>query len=126
MSVDLSRYMRLPVNADEGFPQAFRLALGPATYTVALTVTVVEETLLAGGRKLTLPMPGAFMVATVTRESPGPERIVLRRKLVPGLEYEGAELALVVLSMVVDPRNLGSAGTFGSEVLAGVATRWAS
>ncbi|MFD2348634.1 hypothetical protein ACFSTC_03360 [Nonomuraea ferruginea] len=64
-------------------------------------------------------MPGAFMVATVTRESPGPERIVLRRKLVPGLEYEGAELALVVLSMVADPRNLGSAGTFGSEVLAG-------
>lgn len=125
MSGDLSGYLQLPVNADDGFPQAFRLALGTATYTVELAVTVVEETLLASGRRLALPAPGAFMVATVTRESPGPVRVVLRRKLVPGLECQGAELSLVMVSMVVDPRNLGSPGAFGSQVTAGVAARWA-
>ncbi|MFE5720438.1 hypothetical protein [Streptomyces erythrochromogenes] len=124
-TIALSRYLKLPVNADDGFPQAFRLALGTATYTVELTVTVVEESWLADGRPLVLPLPGAFMVATVTRESPGPAQVVLRRKLVPGLEYQGAELALVAVSMVVDPRNLGAAGAYGSQVVAGVAARWA-
>ncbi|MCD0449195.1 hypothetical protein LO762_08340 [Actinocorallia sp. API 0066] len=125
VEVDLSRFLRLPVQADDGFPQAFRLSLGTAVYTVALTVTVVEEETLATGRKLVLPEPGAFMVATVTRETPGPPRVVLRRKLVPGLTYEAAELEFVAVSMVVDPRNLGAAGAFGSEVVAGVAARWA-
>jgi hypothetical protein len=126
MSPDLYRYLRLPVNADDGFPQAFRLALGAATYTVALTVTVVEEFLLGEGQPLRLPMPGAFLVLTMTREAPGPAEVVFRRKLVPGIEYEAAELALVAREMVVDPRNLGASGAFGSRVVAGVAVRWAS
>ncbi|RJL35439.1 hypothetical protein D5H75_01085 [Bailinhaonella thermotolerans] len=125
MAPDLTRYLRLPVDADDGFPQSFRLALGAATYTVALTVTVVEEERLRGGRPLVLPEDGAFMVASVTRESPGAPEVVLRRKLVPYLELEAAELSLVFLSMVVDPRNLGAAGAYGSEVRAGVAVRWA-
>ncbi|MEV8630886.1 hypothetical protein AB0395_04445 [Streptosporangium sp. NPDC051023] len=125
VALDLTRYLRLPVDADDGFPQAFRLALGAATYTITLTVTVVEEERLRDGRPLVLPEAGAFMVATVARESPGPAQVVLRRKLVPNLELEGGELSLVFLSMVVDPRNLGAAGSYGSEVKAGVATRWA-
>ncbi|MEV4559239.1 hypothetical protein AB0K51_19930 [Kitasatospora sp. NPDC049285] len=125
-AVDLSRYLLLPADADEGFPQAFRLALGANVYTVALTVTVVDEERLAGGRPLVLPEPGAFMVATVTRETPGPARVVLRRKLVPGVELTGSELALLPVALTVDPRNLGAAGAYGSEVRAGVALRWAS
>jgi hypothetical protein len=125
-AVDLYRYLLLPVDADEGFPQAFRLALGTNVYTVVLTVTVVDEEHLSGGRPLVLPEAGAFMVATVTRETPGPARVVLRRKLVPGVELTGGELALLPVSLVVDPRNLGAAGPYGSEVRAGVALRWAS
>jgi hypothetical protein len=126
MTVDYARYLRLPVNPDDGFPQAFRLAVGAAAYTVALTVTVVEESMLAGGAPLVLPAPGAYAVLTVTRESPGPAAVVLRRKLVTGLEYAAAELALVAREMVVDPRNLGAAGTFGSRMDLGVRSRWAS
>ena len=118
-------FAKLPVNADDGFPQAFRLALGAATYIVTLTVTVVEESLLDGGAPLVMPQPGAFMTAAVTRESPGPERTLLRRKLVPGLELAGAEVVLKAVTMIVDPRNLGAAGAYGSQVLLGVAARWA-
>ncbi|MFI5529922.1 hypothetical protein ACIA8O_15410 [Kitasatospora sp. NPDC051853] len=125
-AVDPSRYLLLPADADEGFPQAFRLALGAGLYTVALTVTVVDEERLAGGRPLALPEPGAFMVATVTRETPGPAVVVLRRKLVPGVPLEGGELALLPVVLTVDPRNLGAAGSYGSEVRVGVASRWAS
>lgn len=125
-AVDPTAYLLLPADADEGFPQAFRLALGRAVYTFALTVTVVDEERLAGGRPLDLPEPGAFMVATVTRETPGPARVVLRRKLVPGVELTGSELALLPVVLKVDPRNLGAAGAYGSEVRMGVALRWAS
>ncbi|MBU2670215.1 hypothetical protein KOI35_42615 [Actinoplanes bogorensis] len=120
----MTAFARLPVNPDDGFPQAFRLALGSATYVVTLTVTVVEESLLDGGEPLVLPRPGAFMTVEVTRESPGPARTVLRRKLVPGLELQGAEVVLKAVTMIVDPRNLGAAGAFGSQVLVGVAARW--
>jgi hypothetical protein len=119
-------YLQLPVDADEGFPQAFRLALAGTTYTVALAVTVVDEGLLAAGQPLRLPQPGAYVVMTVTREGPGPAEVVFRSKLVPGLEYEAAELGLVVRETVVHPRNLNAAGAHGSRVVVGVAARWAS
>jgi len=118
-------YLQLPVNADEGFPQAFHLTLGNASYTISLQVTVADEELLRDGQPLRLPLPGAFMVMTAVREGPGPAAVIFRRKLVLAHEYAAAELAFVVKEIVVDPRNLNAAGAFGSLVTAGVAARWA-
>jgi hypothetical protein len=118
-------YLELPVNADDGFPQAFRMTVGNGSYTVALAVNIVDERLLLPGGPLALPLPGAFMVMAVSREGPGQAAPIFRRKLVPAHEYGAAELAFVVKEITVDPRNLNAAGAFGSRVLAGVASRWA-
>jgi hypothetical protein len=118
-------YLRLPVNADDGFPQAFRMTLGRGSYLVALYVNVVDEALLGAGEALHLPLPGAFMVMVVSREGPGEAQVIFQRKLVLGHEYDAAELAFVFQELTVDPRNLNAAGAFGSRVTAGVAARWA-
>jgi len=118
-------YLQVPVDADEGFPQTFRMAVGGGAYVVGLSVTVTDETLLAPGTPLALPLPGAFLVATVTRDGPGTPAVVFRRKVVRRLEYGAAELALVFTDISIDPRNLNASGAFGSRVTAGVATRWA-
>jgi hypothetical protein len=88
-------------------------------------VNLVDEALVSVGRPLQLPQPGAFMVMVATREGPGQAQIIFQRKLVLGHEYGAAELAFVFKELTVDPRNLNAAGTFGSQVTAGVATRWA-
>lgn len=115
---------RLPINADEGFPQAFRLTVGRRTYGLALQVTVLTEDLPA--TPLVLPSADAYLVLTVTREGPGPAATLLHRKLVTGHEYAAAELAFRFTELVIDPRNLGAVGAYGSRVVGGVATRWAS
>jgi hypothetical protein len=118
-------YQTLPVDPDEGFPQSFRLVVANIGYTVALHVSVIDETLLAGD-VLDLPRPGAYLVMTVVRDGPGTPETIFRRKLVPNLEYAAAELGFVVTRMRVDPRNLNGSGRFGSDVTAGVVRRWAS
>jgi hypothetical protein len=118
-------YLALPADPDEGFPQAFRMTVGNGSYTVTLQVTVTDEQLLRTGEPLVLPQPGAFMVMAVARDGPGQAEPIFRRKLVPGREYGAAELAFVVKEITVDPRNLNAAGAFGSQVVAGVAARWA-
>jgi hypothetical protein len=118
-------YLQLPVNADEGFPQSFRMTVGGGEYRVAFSVNVTDERLLASGRPLRLPVPGAFLVMVVTRDGPGEPTVVFRRKIVCQLEYGAAELAFLFTEITVDPRNLNAGGAFGSRVTAGVATRWA-
>lgn len=122
----MSSFLRLPVNADEGFPQAFSMRLGDRGYTVALEVSVIDEGVLATAQPLVLPRPEAYLVVSVVREDPGPAEVIMRRKVVPRHEYHAAELALVFSEMSIDVRNLNGAGAFGSRVVGGVATRWAS
>jgi hypothetical protein len=117
-------FLALPIDPAEGFPQAFRLALGGQSYLFRLYANVVEEALAAAaGRPLDLPARGAFLVLSVDREEPAGPTTILRRKLVPGVEYHAAELALTFPRMRLDPRNLNGAGAFGSEVVGGVALR---
>jgi hypothetical protein len=118
-------FLQLPVNADEGFPQSFRMSVGDGGYVVALYVNVADERLLASGEALRLPAPGAFLVMAVTREGPGQPEVVFRRKVVCQLEYGAAELAFVFTEITIDPRNLNADGAFGSRITAGVAARWA-
>jgi hypothetical protein len=119
-------YLRLPIDADRGFPQAFRMALGTATYVVSCYVNVTDETLLTAAEALALPRPGAYLVVDIARETTADDRSIFRRKVVPGLEYEAEELALVFTDIAVHPANLNAAGPHGSRITAGVALRWAS
>jgi hypothetical protein len=117
-------YLRLPIQPDEGFPQAFRLSVGSSAYSVALYVSVLEDPI--PDQRLVLPTTGAFMVMSVRRDSPGSPTTIFRRKLVTQHEYEAAELAFVFTRIAVDARNLNGAGAFGSQVTGGVALRWVS
>ena len=122
----MSSFLRLPVNADDGFPQAFSMRFGDRGYTVALEVSVLDEDVLAAALPLVLPRSEAYLVVSVVREDPGPAEVILRRKVVPRYEYQAAELTLVFTEVSIDVRNLNGAGAFGSRVAGGVAARWAS
>ncbi|QIS19631.1 hypothetical protein [Nocardia terpenica] len=121
-----SPYLRIPIDADQGFPQAVRIALGQRIYVLSFSVTVTDETLLASDKPLSLPRPGAYLVLDVSAEQAQGTRILFHRKLVPSLEYGAHELGLVFTELAVHPRNLNGAGAFGSVVTGGVVTRWAS
>jgi hypothetical protein len=120
----MADFRQLPIDPTEGFPQAFRLSLAGRTYQFALHANVAEEIATAApDGLLDLPAPGAFLVLAVGREQPGGVVPLLRRKLVPDVEYHAAELALVFRTMQVDRRNLNGIGSFGSVVVGGVALR---
>lgn len=117
-------YLALPINADEGFPQSFRLAFNSQVYQFLLYVNVLEE--VAAGPANTvfdLPAPGAFMVLRVSRETAGTPATIFQRKLAPNLQYQAAELALLFTTLRVAKQNLNGAGSFSSQVAGGIATR---
>ncbi|WP_405825646.1 hypothetical protein OG241_49170 [Streptomyces sp. NBC_01390] len=115
-------FLRLPIDADEGFPQAFRLAVAGRNYQFRLYANVAEDVVRgAPAGPLQLPAAQAFLVLSVDREEPGGPVSILRRKLVSGVEYRAAELVLTFRTLRLDLRNLNSAGSFGSEVVGGVA-----
>jgi hypothetical protein len=116
-------YLQLPINADAGFPQSFRLSFNGNVYQLTFYVNVLESTPAPADDIYTLPARGAFMVMSVLREDASAPIVVFRRKLVPNLEYEAAELAFVFRTMRVARRNLNGVGAFGSQVIGGVATR---
>ncbi|MEU1166051.1 hypothetical protein AB0D74_42290 [Streptomyces sp. NPDC048278] len=117
-------YLALPIDPADGFPQAFRLSLGVRSYRFRLYANVAEDLLDdASGDLLDLPARRAFLVLSVDREEPAGLTTILRRKLAPGVEYHAAELALTFPTMLLDPRNLNGAGSFGSRVVGGVALR---
>jgi hypothetical protein len=113
-------FQQLPIDPADGFPQAFRLTLAGRTYRFLLYANVAEELLDGTPGLLDLPAKGAFLVLSVDREEPDGPRAILRRKLVPGITYHAAELALTFPTMRLDPRNLNGIGSFGSQVVGGV------
>jgi hypothetical protein len=122
------QYLRLPINPDEGFPQAFRLALTPRAYTITLYVNLLDEEGRADDPVVydLARDPRAFMVMVVRRDGPPNGDEIFHRRLVLDHEYEAAELGFLFKELSVDRRNLAGIGSFGSSVVGGVATRWAS
>jgi hypothetical protein len=123
-------YLSLPINADEGFPQAFRLAFNNNIYTLLLYVNAPEEEVraMADDGFFDLPAPGshAFMVMRVARETAGEPQVIFQRKLVLKHEYAASELAFRFTRIHVAKGNLNGVGSFGSQVEGLVAARWAS
>jgi hypothetical protein len=115
-------YLRLPINADEGFPQSFRLNVGRNTYRLSFYVNALESDQPIPKDLYELPEQGAFLVMRVVREAAMPE-VIFQRRLVRDLEYEAGELAFVFRRMLVARRNLNGIGAFGSDVVGGVAAR---
>jgi hypothetical protein len=122
-------YLSLPVNADEGFPQAFRLVFNNNTYTVLLYVNAPEEEVLAKPDDgfFDLPVPGShsFMVMRVARETTSEPQVIFQRKLVLNHEYAASELAFRFTRIHVAKGNLNGVGSFGSQVEGLVAAQWA-
>ena len=117
-------YLRLPINGDEGFPQALRVGFRDQTYGLLLYVNVLEgDPATPEDHVYDLPAPGAFMVMRVTRETVEGPRVIFQRKLVPNLEYEAAEVAFLFRQMRVAKRNLNGIGAHGSQVTGGIAER---
>jgi hypothetical protein len=121
------RFLRLPVNPDEGFPQSFRLSFEGRSYVFGLQVNVAEEVLPdPDGTEglyavVSLPGDGAFLAVAVVREGPDGEESLLRRKVVPGMIYRAGELTLTFRTIRIALGNLHGFGRWGSEVVAGVA-----
>jgi hypothetical protein len=126
-------YFELPINADEGFPQSFRLDFGDSFYTFALYVSVPEEELVAvpddGYFELGAVPDGvvrsqhAFLVMRVTRESANGPRVIFFRKVVPNLAYDVVELSFWFSRIHVAKQNINGVGAFGSVVEGRVASR---
>jgi hypothetical protein len=121
-------YMQLPINADEGFPQSFRLNFAGNAYRLSFYVNILEkEITLPDDHIFQLPTADdsadAFMVMSVAREDADGLAVLFRRKLVLNLEYEAAELAFVFRKLHVAKGNLNGIGAFGSEVIGGIAER---
>ncbi|MEZ4861767.1 MAG: hypothetical protein R3C14_10680 [Caldilineaceae bacterium] len=117
-------YLQLPINADEGFPQAFRLSFLGNTYQIALYVNALEgEQPRPDDYLFQLPAADAYLVMMVQREEPTGSVVIFRRKVVNNLEYEAAELALLFRTITVAKRNLNGIGAYGSQVIGGIAAR---
>lgn len=66
------------------------------------------------------------MVLHVEREaSDGSRETIFLRKVVPELEYEAEGIALIFPQQRVARANLNGRGDFGSQVIGGIAPRWA-
>ncbi len=122
-------WLPLPIDADEGFPQSFRLALDSGLYRVGLYVNVSEELLetLPSQALLELPQDDAFLVLRIARESDsGEPQTIFQRKVVPALDYRASELMIRFDELAIARANLNAPGPHGSKVTGKVASAWAS
>lgn len=120
-------YTALPIDATQGFPQAFSFVLDSVTYFFSFYVDI-EAGLLANQDTdlFDLPTTTAFLVARVDVENPdGTRSPIFLRKVVPELEYVTGNIALYFPEQTVARQNLNGQGEFGSVVSGGIAARWA-
>ncbi len=129
-------FFQLPVAADQGLPQAFSCVVGATSYDFGIyaSINVAEgdppETRydLASRGGLTRPAdPPGYLVLRIVRQGTAGPQVIFLRKLVPepGLIHYGAELAIKVTAAIVARGNLNGTGSYGSQIVIGVAERWA-
>lgn len=120
------QYSPLPIDGMRGFPQSFPLLFGGRTYHFRMYVNIPAELLTDQLTFLDLPSDQAFLVVQVEHElADGTRETIFLRKVVPSLEYEAEHLALIFPRQLVARSNLNGQGDFGSQVIGGIAPRWA-
>lgn len=128
------QFFQLPVLADQGLPQAFSCTVGTTGYDfgVYASIDAAESdppaTLydLASPGGLAVPAgPPGYLVLRIARQDDA--QVIFLRKLVPepGLIHYGSELAVKLATAVLARGNLNGTGSYGSQILIGVAQRWA-
>jgi len=120
-------YAPLPIDARRGFPQSFPFQMNDgSSYQFTLYVDIDSNVLESTASALPLPSQAAFLVVRVERLLPdGTTRIVFMRKVVPELEYQAENIALMFPQQVIVKDNINALGEFGSQVVGGIASRWA-
>jgi|ERR1041385_702144 hypothetical protein len=114
----------LPIDSSRGFPQSFPLLFANRNYLFRLYVNVPAAEVEDKSEVLDLPSADAFLVVSVELDLPdGTRQPIFLRKVVPGLEYEAENIALVFPQQRVAVLNLNSNGEFGSQVTGGIALR---
>jgi hypothetical protein len=120
------RFRPLPIEPDEGFPQAFLLSFLDATFIMSFHVNIAEDAQPDGNGLYELPGKGAFMVLTVSQHLQAGPAILMRRKLVRHQILEAGAMLLRFTRLSVARLNINGVGAFGSVVEGEVAARWAS
>lgn len=114
----------LPIDSSRGFPQLFPFLFANRNYLFRLYVNVPAAQAEDKSEVLDLPSADAFLVVSVELDLPdGTRQPIFLRKVVPGLEYETENIALVFPQQRVAVLNLNSSGEFGSQVTGGIALR---
>jgi hypothetical protein len=129
-------FFQLPVVADQGLPQAFSCTVGATGYDFGVYANISAgesdppQTLydLVSPSGLAAPAdPPGYLVLRIVRQGTGGPQVIFWRKLVPepGLIHYGAELAIKMTTAILARGNLNGTGSYGSQILIGVAQRWA-
>ena len=117
-------YDPLPIDNAAGFPQSFPFLLGRVSYQFTVYADVPQAALGPIDELMTLPDAARFLVVRAdVLAADGSRRTIFLRKVVPSLEYLAGALALTFPTQIVARRNLNNAGTYGSNVVGGVAAR---
>ncbi len=115
----------LPINGEQGFPQSFPLSFNGSTYHFHLYVNVASQKLDDRPQFIEVPTEESFLVVTVEREQVDSTReVIFVRKVVPDLEYEAENIALVFSGQRIARDNLNGVGAHGTQVFGGIARRW--
>ena len=120
------QFFVLPIDSTRGFPQAFPFLFGGQTYNFRLYANIPAERLDDRVAFIELPTAEAFLVVQVEREiAEGARETIFLRKVVPQLEYEAENIMLIFPQQRIARNNLNGQGDFGSQVIGGIAPRWA-
>lgn len=127
-------YVPLPIDNKKGFPQTFPMVFNGQTYHFRLYVNIASNLLNDQVDFIELPKEKAFLVVHVERDAgDGIKDTILLRKVVPELEYEAQDIMLYFPLWGPDGKrllriardNLNGQGNYGSQVIGGIAKRWA-
>jgi hypothetical protein len=120
------QYSPLPIDNARGFPQTFPFLFQGQTYYFWLYANIPASRLNDEETFLEIPTEKAFLVVRVERDvSEGNRGTIFLRKVVPEMEYEAEAIALTFPTQKIARQNLNGRGDFGSQVIGGIAKRWA-
>jgi hypothetical protein len=128
------QFLELPVEPDQGLPQAFSFKVGASAYLASIYANIHAgpgdglQTLYDLSRPSGPPpaAPPGYLVLRIDRTGPDARTLLLRKLVVePGLVHPAGELAVKIVEATVARGNLNGAGHFGTRILIGVSQRWA-